>query len=167
MKQLFFLFVAFVAQPSFSEPIVKFDNDSVQIKVSLPKAKIESEKDLTLTLTVKSTQSRLLEIPKEGLWSYINRGPAFFFIELQRKTKGKYVDVEGHASMDNVPEATIDTIYRNDTRNFPTSIDLLYHYVKGQYRVRVLAAFSSLNKLPDIYSDWFYLECENEIQLSK
>ena len=104
MKQLFFLFLAFVARPLFAEPIIKFDNDSVQIKVTMPNTKIQSEKDLTLTLIVNSTQFRLLEIPKEGLWSYINRGPAFFFIELQRKTKGKYVDVEGRASMDNVPE---------------------------------------------------------------
>jgi hypothetical protein len=110
---------------------------------------------------------RGLEIPKEGLWSYVNRGPAFFFIELQRKTKGKYVHVEGRASMDNVPVDDVDTLYQNETKNFQTWSGILFHYTKGQYRICVLATFSSLNKLPDVYSDWFYFKCENDIHFPR
>lgn len=58
MKQLFFLLLVFITRPSFAAPIVKFDNDSVQIKVFLPKVKIQRVKDLTPTLIVNSTHSR-------------------------------------------------------------------------------------------------------------
>jgi hypothetical protein len=164
MVKLLFALSILNTHPSFSER-VKFENDSVQIKVILPKTKIANEKDLTLTLIVKSTQSTPLEIPKVGIWSYANRGPAFFLIELQRETKGKYVDVPGNASMDNVPETEIDTLYTNGTKGYPLSIRLLFHYAKGNYRLRVLATFSVLNKLPDIYSAWTYFECENDIKI--
>jgi hypothetical protein len=167
MKQLFFLLLVFITRPSFAEPIVRLDNDSVQIKVFLPKVKIQSVKDLTLTLIVKSTQSRLLEIPKQGLWAYAKSGPGFFFIELQREEKGKFVDVPGIARIDSPPVANIDRLYKNETRNFPLPMRLLFHYTKGQYRIRVLVDFSTLNKLPDIYSDWFYFECENDLRFPK
>lgn len=166
MKYLLFAIPLFFSFTCFSEFIDKSGGDSIRMVISLPKAAVESENDLILTLMVRTTRSTPLEIPKQGLWSYVNSGPGFFFIEVQRKRNGKFVDVPGNARIDNVPIADIDTLKGNEMRKFITSMRLLFHYTKGQYRVRVLGAFSTLNNSHDIYSNWVYFNCEHEIVIN-
>jgi hypothetical protein len=160
------IFIFFVApHVSFSNSALRLDNDSVQIVLSMSKRSVEKKSDLFIFISITSIQKRILQIPKGDDMDYIDRGSGFYLIQCQKKVGAKYIDIPGVASMDNPPFFATDTLYTNDTRKFGTPIGLLYRYTKGQYRIRILAALSQLNKRPDIYSDWLYFNCPKEMKL--
>ena len=152
-----FLILLFVTINSFSQT-----NDFVTVKLSLPAKDISTYKDLSITLDIRSTK-KILEMPKGALWGYATEGAGFFSIQLQKKENGVYQDIKGIARIDEPAEADIDTLYIGDHREFTESIDWLFHYYKGEYRIRILCYFSNLNKIENQYSNWVYFVCRKEI----
>lgn len=165
MKSL--LILIFFAEPylSFSNSALPLDNDSIQIVFSMSKHSIERDSDLFVYIAITSTQKRILQIPKGDNMAYIDKGGGFYLIQCQKKIGSKYIDLSGNAHIDNVPLVDFDTLHTNDTRKFGIPIRLLYHYTKGQYRIRILATLSSLNNAPDIYSNWLYFNCPADIKI--
>ena len=157
-KVQFLLLFLFLSPQVFSSGL-----DSIPVILSMPNVEMKTSKDLTIVLTIRSNQQKVLEIPKGGLWGYASEGAGFFSIQVQRKINEKYQDIKGIARMDNPPEVSIDSLRTNDFREFKFPIALLYHYQAGAYRIRVLCHFSTLNPIIDTFSNWVHFHCAKEI----
>jgi hypothetical protein len=162
-----FLILIFFATPhvSFSNSALRLENDSIKIVLSMSKHSVVKDSDLFIFISITSNRKRILQIPKGDVMDYIERGSGFYLIQCQKKIGSKYIDVPGVAHMDNPPFFDADTLYANDTKKFEIPIRLLYRYTKGQYRIRILAALSQLNKTPDVYSNWLYFNCSTDIKI--
>ena len=137
--------------------------DSTGIELSMAKTKIADKKDLSVNLKIKSYQKGDLFLPKEEVWGYLRQHSGFFSIQVQRKSSKKYMDIPEGAHIDNYPIDEMDTLHLGDERSYKFPIQMLYHYLKAEYRVRVLVNFSIKNKVKDKYSKWVYFECEKEM----
>jgi len=161
------LILLFFVEPhwSFSNSAFYPDNDSVKIVLSMTNHHIEKDADLFLYFSITSNQRQILIIPKRNNMAYIDKGSGFYLIQCQKKIASKYIDLSGNSHIDNLPLIDFDTLHMNDTRKFGMPMHLLYNYTKGQYRIRILATLSSLNKNHDRYSDWLYFDCIRDIHL--
>ena len=148
----------------FATSIRAQKHDSIFVELSLLKKEIYFFDELSLTLRIMSGQQRVLEMPKGALWGYYPEGPSFFSIQTQRKTHGEDKDLKGNTRFDYPAMVDIDTLQKNDVREFKYQINRLYSYDKGFYRVRVLCHFSMLNPIGDKYSNWIYFHCTHEIR---
>ena len=139
-------------------------SDSVHIYLTMPIKKIKNANDLEITLTITSNQKRIIELPKRGDWGYIDDKSNYFDIQIQKKKGGHYYDMpSARGLIDNLPLSDVDTLLQGQHEKFGFSIALLYHYLKGEYRIRVFCRFSIWNKLNDQYSNWTYFNCGNEV----
>lgn len=138
--------------------------DSIFVKLSMPKSEINFFGELSLTLRIMSGQERALEIPKGALWGYYSEGPSFFSIQTQKKIDGKYKNIKGNTRFDYPAEVDIDTLRKNDVREFKYQINRLYSYNRGLYRVRVLCHFSTINPVGDKFSNWTCFYCNRAIR---
>ena len=103
-------------------------------------------------------------MPKQDEWGVIGAYPGFLMIQVQKKEGNKYVNMRHLiARIDNFPLVDIDTLFMNQERTFKFPISELYHYGKGQYRVRVLCTFADLNPVKDTYTRRAYFNCDREI----
>ena len=113
---------------------------------------MEKDTDLFVYISITSTQKQILQIPRGNNMANIDKGGDFYLIQYQKKIGSKFIELSGNAHIDHIPIIDIDTLHTNDTRKFGMPIRLLYHFTKGEYRIRILAALSSLNNTPDVYS---------------
>lgn len=139
------------------------DNDSIKVDLRMPIHQIQSNKDIMINLKVTSYQKRILEVPEEGVWGYMGRPTGFIAVQVQRKIGPKYAELAPGANIDNFQGVKIDTLNMNDAKAYSLNVNMLYHFLKGEYRVRVLVKFSSLNPIKDIYSKWVYFQCKKEL----
>jgi len=138
--------------------------DSIELRLLINK-EIKTADDLTIVLTIKSLQNRLLKIPRQDEWGVIGAYPGFLMIQVQKKGGNKYVNMQHLVDrIDNIPLVDIDTLFMNQERTFKFRIGDLYHYGKGQYRIRVLCTFADLNPIKDTYTKWAYFICDTEIK---
>jgi hypothetical protein len=165
MKSILTLILFGLPFLSFSNIPIRFDNDSVRVTLSMDKHHIEKDTDLLVHISITSVQRRIVQLPKGDNMAYINEGNGFYLIQCQKQMGSKYTDLSGVAHIDNLPLIKFDTLHSNETYKFETSIRLLYRYTEGQYRIRILATFSALNKMPDVYSDWLYFDCPTDVKI--
>lgn len=139
------------------------NKDSIEFVLTMPVSEIQTSNDLRVDVSVKSNQILPLIMTKDAALGYVNEKIGFFRVQVQQKIGGKYIDIKHHGLIDNAP-TDLDTLYKGDLRKFDLSIRLLYHFIKGDYRIRILAAFSILNpSIKDSYSNWSYFTCKKEI----
>ena len=140
------------------------EKDSILVHLSFSGEKGKSNKFLPITLRIESKQKRILQVPKEALWGYEQEGPCFFSLEMQRKINGRYMDLKWDTRVDGPLSMDIDTLNDGEFREYTTTIDKFYEYNGGEYRVRVLCLFSSINDIKDIYSNWAYFYGNREMK---
>jgi hypothetical protein len=162
MKHKLIYTIIFFSSTILSHSAFSANKDSVDVFLSIPKKEIENSSDLRIKIEIKSNKIAPIIVPKEISLGYMERRSGFFRIQVQQEIDDKYVDVPSHGFIDNMP-SSLDTMYKNDVRKFNSSFRLLYRFVKGNYRIRVLGAFSVLNHINDVYSDWKYFTCKKDI----
>ena len=138
--------------------------ESVSVHVSLPSNTIKSYDKLILSVLVKNGTKSIIVVPKKESFGYLRDSSGFFNIQLQIKKDGKYVEITPRHYIEYPPRDNYsDTLNHESIRKYNFFLGSVYHFFKGEYRIRILANFSNLNKISDIYSNWFYFKCEQEI----
>jgi hypothetical protein len=136
----------------------------IALELSMPKNQILDGKDLMINVKITSHQKKILQITKEEELGYVLQHSGFIAIQVQMKVGQEYHDIPEAAHIDNYPDVKLDTLYTNHVKRYDIPINMLYHYVKGGYRIKVLARLSELNPVKDIYSDWVYFNCQRAVR---
>jgi hypothetical protein len=138
--------------------------DSIELQVHFQKQEIVNSKDLIIDIQIKSNKIRPLIFLKDPSPNFVARHMGALRVEVQSKVGDKYVDLPVHGTIDNMP-VEVDTLYSGNSRTYQLALGVFYrHLLKGNYRVRILAAFSLLNpKVKDQYSEWVYFNCDKDI----
>jgi hypothetical protein len=138
--------------------------DSIELHVHFQKQEILNSKDLVIDIQIKSNKVRPLIFLKDPPPNFVARHMGALRIEVQSRVGDKYVDLPVHGTVDNIP-VEADTLYTGNSRAYQLSLSSFYQQlVKGNYRVRILAAFAMLNpQVKDQYSEWVYFNCDRDI----
>lgn len=129
--------------------------------------KVQYRRDLDINIEIRSVQKRPLIALKDETLGYVDDHLGFLRVQVQKEIGGKYQNIRHHGLIDNAP-TELDTLYYGDVRKFDISFAILYNFKKGNYRIRILGAFSFLNPgSKDVYSDWLYFTCKRESRLNR
>jgi hypothetical protein len=130
----------------------------------LPKATIKESKDLVLTINIQSNTNEKILIPKYIGVGYVQDSSGFICFQLQKREAQGYENVKPLGIFDDLVIVNpLDTLHRNEQREFKHNIISLCIPCKGSYRIRVLCFFSAYNNMKDVYSDWLYFDCEKAV----
>jgi hypothetical protein len=138
--------------------------DSIELHVYFQKQEIVNSRDFVIDIQIKSNKVRPLIFLKDPPLNFVARHMGALRVEAQSKVGDKYVDLPVHGAIDNMP-VEADTLYAGNSRTYQLSLSLFYRQLfKGNYRVRILAAFAMLNpQVKDQYSEWVYFNCDKDI----
>jgi hypothetical protein len=86
-------------------------------------------------------------------------------IQVQSKGDTGYVDIPARGSIGNYSNKE-DTIKSGEVRSYEFLVTRMYHQLpRGNYRVRILLAFSLLNlRVDNKFSNWVYFKCGEDIE---
>jgi hypothetical protein len=139
-------------------------NDSLLVTVSMPRNDIFKPDDLVLNIKITSQKKGIIEVPVQDVFGYVQDHSGFIAMQTQNKIEGKYTDLPLRTRIDNIPGVNIDTLRTNDSKVWTYGISGIWKFNKGDYRIRVLARLSILNQATDVYSDWYYFSCKDDIK---
>ena len=159
IKIILFLTIVLALNPkeSFSSPI-----DSLIVKLVMKNTIINKDEDLVIGLSIEAKYKSIV-VPKYLSYGFLlgdSVGTGYISIQIQKKLKGEYKDVQLGGTMDNLPIDKLDTLAVKDTRKESCYMGGMFRSDKGEYRVRVLCFASKIdNSLTDVYSNWVYFRC--------
>ena len=139
--------------------------DSLMINLAFKSEKIRQSNDLKMTLTIKSHLQQTVYLPEVDLWGLPSSVDAFYVIQIQKKSSGTFVDLHVRGNIDNIPSFNTDKLHFREEKELSFLLYTLCDFSKGEYRVRILCKFSTLNKLRDKYSNWAYFKCDDDIAI--
>jgi len=142
--------------------------DSIEVRLTMPKHVMEKYDDFMMTVEIQSKRVRPIILSTVGAWGVMGSYTGYLKIEMQEEVNGKFQKVESHVAIDNFSAGRLDTLRKNDTRQFKEPLAYFCDYVKGRkYRVRVHVEIAIFNKKDDSlnqYSNWYYFEVNKKDQ---
>lgn len=139
--------------------------DSVIVKLAFQRGEITQASDLKMTLTINSCARQTVYVPALDLWGVPSTVGVFYIILVQKKSGKYYNNLKIFGALNNLPSFDNDRLHFGEKKELAFGLNMLYQFTKGEYRVRVLCKFSTLNKFRDKYSNWAYFKCLNDIAI--
>lgn len=137
--------------------------ESNPVKLSIANHNVSNDYDMVLSARFMSKWQEAIAVPRRLNWGLLGDSVIndFFLVEIQMKIGEIYKKISLDGRIDNLPADPVDSLYEGDSvfaNSF--SIDDLFNYKIGSYRVRVLCRLSVFNPgMKDIYSNWAYFRC--------
>ena len=140
--------------------------DSLKIRLAFKSKEIKQASDLEMTLTIKSYLKQTVYLPGVDLWGLPSTVAGFYIIQVQKRADKNYNNLHIRGALDNIPSFNTDRLHFGHEKELTFPLNILYEFTKGEYRVRVLCRFSTLNKLRDRHSNWTYFTCDSDILIN-
>lgn len=149
-------------------------HDSLIVKATLLKKKVEQKDDLLLKVVVVNTSGDSVKVYKELVEGYVSDDNMNFnlIMETEEKSKGKYKPYSNRSLYQSVPDNdSIDYIPKvllapNDSVVHFYHLDNVYMFEKGNYRVKCMYK-NNIRETNRVSSDWYYFTVVKEVFVTK
>jgi hypothetical protein len=146
--------------------------DSIVIRATLPKNKVEQKDDLLLRVVVINTSDHSFQAYEKLVEGYASDNNMNFNLLIEKEEKGKFVLYRNRSLYQKIPtDDSADYIPKiplapKDSMAHFYHLDNVYMFDVGNYRVKCTYS-NNIRKKDKVASDWHYFAVKKKIYVTK